>query len=158
MYATTALFFAATLPVQVQRTRFVFQLYRELFVTSTLDRVHTAAECYSDFSPTGISGLILIEPTLITRELFNSHFEDRMAQMDFAMSVTSSRRDQWKSKTEALQYFQKRFPWNMWDPESLRLYVVCAFHFFSSDDIVGMTRRSGARYISVGERHGCSKV
>jgi hypothetical protein len=129
MCVATALSFVATPPVQVQRTHFVFPFSPELYVTSTLGRVHTAAEFYPDLSSVGITGLVLIEPTLVSREVFSSHFEDRMAQMDFAVSATSSRKDQWKSKPDALQYFRKRFPWNMWDPESLKLYVVCSSFF-----------------------------
>ncbi|KAJ3561263.1 hypothetical protein NP233_g10300 [Leucocoprinus birnbaumii] len=85
--------------------------------------VHAAAEFLPNLSFARITGLILVEPTLITRELFNENFEDRMSQMEFAITATSSRRDRWKSRPDALLYFQKRFPWSMWDPRILRSYV-----------------------------------
>ncbi|KAF7784898.1 hypothetical protein Agabi119p4_1063 [Agaricus bisporus var. burnettii] len=84
---------------------------------------HTAAEFYPDLSSIGITSLILVEPMLVTREVFNSQFEDRMDQMEFAISSTSAKRDHWESRSDALQYFQKRFPWSMWDRKSLMLYV-----------------------------------
>ncbi|KDR86137.1 hypothetical protein GALMADRAFT_235372 [Galerina marginata CBS 339.88] len=67
--------------------------------------------------------LILIEPTLITRELFNAYREDRMAEMDFAVSATSARRHTWGSKELAYAYFRKRVPWEFWDERVVRLLV-----------------------------------
>lgn len=68
--------------------------------------------------------IILIEPTMVTRELFNSHLEDRMASMDFAVTATATRRDTWTSKEHAFDYFSKRIPWGMWDSRVVRLYTV----------------------------------
>jgi hypothetical protein len=109
--------------VQEQRVFFSALLFLSRHKAQN-DSVHAAAEFYPNLAPAGITGLILIEPTLVTRELFNEHFQDRMSQMEFSISATSSRRDRWKSKAEALLYFQKRFPWNMWDPKVLRCYAV----------------------------------
>ncbi|PPQ72245.1 hypothetical protein CVT24_002345 [Panaeolus cyanescens] len=69
------------------------------------------------------AAMILIEPTIVTRELFELQREDRMASMDFAVAATSSRRDHWPSKEKALEYFSKRLPWSIWDPRVLRLLV-----------------------------------
>jgi len=68
--------------------------------------------------------IILIEPTMVTRELFNAHLEDRMASMDFAVAATATRRDTWTSKEHAFNYFSKRIPWGMWDSRIVRLYTV----------------------------------
>jgi len=69
------------------------------------------------------TAMVLIEPTLVTRELYDSQLEDRMASMDFAVASTSARRDLWNSKADALAYFSKRIPWGMWDPRIVRLYT-----------------------------------
>ncbi|KAF8891609.1 hypothetical protein CPB84DRAFT_1784093 [Gymnopilus junonius] len=69
------------------------------------------------------SAIVLIEPTIVTRELFNAHFEERMDQMDFAVSATLTRRDNWQSREQALKYFKKRIPWGMWDERVVKLYV-----------------------------------
>jgi len=65
--------------------------------------------------------MILIEPTIITRQLFNAELDDRMAYMDFVVAMTSARRDSWPSKEQAFEYFKTRFPWKFWHPLVLRL-------------------------------------
>lgn len=70
------------------------------------------------------SSIVLVEPTLVTRELFNAHRNDRMEQMDFAVSATSTRRNHWESRDKAFEYFRKRIPWGLWDHRVLRLLVV----------------------------------
>ncbi|KAF9449728.1 alpha/beta-hydrolase [Macrolepiota fuliginosa MF-IS2] len=85
--------------------------------------VHTAVEFYPNLDSVGITSVILVESTLVTRELFDTHFKDQMAQMDSDISATSLRRDRWISRQDALSYFQKRFPWNMWDPRVVRSFI-----------------------------------
>ncbi|KAF8816217.1 hypothetical protein BYT27DRAFT_7238055 [Phlegmacium glaucopus] len=65
--------------------------------------------------------MVLIEPTMMTREVFNAHLDDRMASMDSVVAATSARRDFWLSKEQAFEYFKGRFPWKSWDPRVLRL-------------------------------------
>lgn len=65
--------------------------------------------------------MILIEPTMVTREVFNTQLDDRMAHMDLIVAITSARRDIWPSKEHAFEYFKTRSPWNSWDPRVLRL-------------------------------------
>ncbi|KAF8079386.1 Alpha/Beta hydrolase protein [Lyophyllum atratum] len=67
------------------------------------------------------AAIVLIEPAMITRKLFNAHLEDRMETMNFAVSATSVRRDTWDSRDMALRWFSKRFPWNSWDPRVVRI-------------------------------------
>lgn len=68
--------------------------------------------------------MILVEPTLAPRELFNAHIENRMALMNYAVSATSVRRDTWKSREEAFRHFTKRLPWKSWDPRVVRILTV----------------------------------
>ena len=68
--------------------------------------------------------MILIEPTMATRELFNAQLDDRMAYMDFVVAMTSERRDIWSSNEHAFEYFKTRSPWKFWDPRVLRLLTV----------------------------------
>ncbi|KAK7448810.1 hypothetical protein VKT23_013540 [Stygiomarasmius scandens] len=67
--------------------------------------------------------LILIEPTMVTRELFFEHFDDRMITMEFTVGATSIRRDTWPGREEAFQWLSRKFPWRMWDPRVVRLLV-----------------------------------
>lgn len=68
--------------------------------------------------------MILIEPSVVTRELFNAQLDDRMAFMDLVVAMTSARRDSWLSKEHAFEYFQTRLPWKFWDTRVLRLLTV----------------------------------
>jgi len=69
--------------------------------------------------------LVLVEPTMVTRELFIANIDDRMATMDFCVSATSVRRDTWDSREAALNWFKKRLPWKVWDPRITRILSVC---------------------------------
>ncbi|KAF9474695.1 alpha/beta-hydrolase [Pholiota conissans] len=69
------------------------------------------------------AALILVEPTMVTREVFASELEDRMSAMEFAVTATSARRDRWTSRAEALTYFVKRVPWGMWDERIVKILV-----------------------------------
>ncbi|KAF9465455.1 Alpha/Beta hydrolase protein [Collybia nuda] len=66
------------------------------------------------------AAVLLIEPTIVTRELFNTHKDDRMAAMNFAVNATSVRRDKWVSRDAAFEWFGSRYPWNTWDPRVVR--------------------------------------
>jgi len=68
--------------------------------------------------------IILIEPTIVTREVFNTHLEDRIAAIDFSVAATSMRRNIWKSRAEAFEYFTKRVPWEHWDLRVVRILTV----------------------------------
>ncbi|KAG5642245.1 hypothetical protein DXG03_003348 [Asterophora parasitica] len=67
------------------------------------------------------AAIVLVEPAMITRELFNAHLEDRMATMNFAVSSTSVRRDTWESREAAFKWFSRRYPWNTWDSRVVRI-------------------------------------
>lgn len=68
--------------------------------------------------------MILIEPVVATREVFNVELDDRMACLDLVVAVISARRDIWPSKEHAFEYFKTRPPWKVWDPRVLRLLTV----------------------------------
>jgi hypothetical protein len=73
--------------------------------------------------------IILVEPSLVTRELFDAHIEDRLALMDLSVAATSARRDTWKSRGEAFRYFSKRTPWKTWNPRMVNILTVSdGFH------------------------------
>ena len=68
--------------------------------------------------------LILIEPALITRELFTANRADREGALKTMNIAVSKRKDEWSTREEARAYFEKRFPWQMWDPRVFELFVV----------------------------------
>ncbi|CDO75137.1 hypothetical protein BN946_scf184772.g4 [Trametes cinnabarina] len=68
-------------------------------------------------------GIVLVEPSLITREAFDANLEEREGALRDMSEAISRRRDTWNSREEAHKYFQKRLPWVMWHPRVLELYV-----------------------------------
>lgn len=68
--------------------------------------------------------LILIEPSLVTKELYYAHIDDRKASMALRVNATSVRRDAWPTRDDAFNYFSKRLPWKIWDPRVVRLLSV----------------------------------
>lgn len=68
--------------------------------------------------------MILVEPTMVTKELYMDTLEFRNTTMDFTVGATSVRRDTWPSKEAAFAWLSKRQPWNSWDPRVVRLYTV----------------------------------
>ncbi|KAJ3889095.1 Alpha/beta hydrolase family-domain-containing protein [Lentinula edodes] len=67
--------------------------------------------------------LILIEPTMITREMFEAHFDDRIRSMEMSVGATEVRRDVWPNREEAFRWLSRRFPFRTWDPRVVRLLV-----------------------------------
>ncbi|RDB21685.1 hypothetical protein Hypma_011238 [Hypsizygus marmoreus] len=90
------------------------------------------------------AAIVLIEPAMVTRELFNAHIEDRMASMNFAVSATSVRRDTWVSREVAFTWFSKRFPWNVWDPRVVRILTEHGLHESSSGVTLKCDKRQEA--------------
>ncbi|KAJ7121475.1 Alpha/Beta hydrolase protein [Mycena epipterygia] len=65
--------------------------------------------------------LVLIEPTVIPRELFYRHVDDRVSTMEFVVSATTSRRERWRSRPDAKAWLARRVPWDSWDPRALHM-------------------------------------
>ncbi|KAJ7362308.1 Alpha/beta hydrolase fold-1 [Mycena albidolilacea] len=66
------------------------------------------------------ASLILIEPTVIPRELFYLHLDDRVSTMEFVVTATTARRERWRARDEAHAWLARRVPWDTWDPRVLR--------------------------------------
>ncbi|KAH9486020.1 Peroxisomal membrane protein LPX1 [Psilocybe cubensis] len=75
----------------------------------------------NSISPERFASIVLVEPTISTKPVFDSHREDRMARIDFAVAATKTRRDHWRSREQAFDYFRKRIPWDTWDERVVRL-------------------------------------
>ncbi|KAI0648737.1 alpha/beta-hydrolase [Trametes meyenii] len=67
--------------------------------------------------------LVLVEPSLITREAFDANLAEREGALRAMSEAVSRRRDAWASREDAAAYFKKRFPWSIWHPRVLDLYV-----------------------------------
>ncbi|KAJ7488182.1 Alpha/Beta hydrolase protein [Mycena latifolia] len=67
------------------------------------------------------AALVLIEPTVIPRDLFYQQIEERVSTMEFVVNATTARRDRWRSRPEAHAWLARRLPWDGWDPRVVRL-------------------------------------
>ena len=68
--------------------------------------------------------IVLIEPALITREVYNANLAEREGALKLMNKAISKRRDLWDSREAARDYFEQRFPWMMWDPRVRELFIV----------------------------------
>jgi len=67
------------------------------------------------------SAVVLMEPSLVTRDAFEKHGATRKAALEMMYKAMEARRDTWNSREDALAFFKKRLPWKMWDPQILEL-------------------------------------
>lgn len=78
-----------------------------------------------DLPPVVYETVVMVEPALIEPTVYKSDFEQGGA-LETTAKLTLKRRDTWDSREHAREYFQKRFPWDDWDPRVLDVYVVRA--------------------------------
>lgn len=69
------------------------------------------------------SSLILVEPTMMTRETMKE-FSKNATMMMRSVEVAKSKRDIWPSREAAHEWMSHRSPWKRWDPRVLEAYVV----------------------------------
>ncbi|KAJ7691043.1 Alpha/beta hydrolase fold-1 [Mycena rosella] len=67
------------------------------------------------------AALILVEPTVITRDMFYLTIDDRIPTMEFVVAATSARRERWRSRAEARAWMARRVPWDTWDARALHM-------------------------------------
>jgi hypothetical protein len=67
------------------------------------------------------AALVLIEPTIVSREDFKGRIEKMV--MGFS-AATKTRRDKWPSREVAHQWMKARYPWRVWDPRMLQALIV----------------------------------
>lgn len=68
--------------------------------------------------------VFLVEPVLISRELFKVHAQEREDSARNSMKYTLERRDQWPSREAAAAYLRRRLPWKSWDMRVFERYMV----------------------------------
>lgn len=111
--------------------------------------VLTAAEFYPDLASVGIIGLILVESTMMTPKVAAG--EEMRIRLSRMMILSSSKRDNWKSKKDALLYFQNKRPWSKWDPRVLSLYVEHGLHEHPNGSVTLKCDKNQERYAFVDE-------
>ncbi|KAK7062616.1 hypothetical protein VNI00_000104 [Paramarasmius palmivorus] len=66
---------------------------------------------------------IIVEPTILTKEMFLETYEERIAGIRKTEEYTARRRDTWASREEAIASLKTRAPWSTWDERVLQKYI-----------------------------------
>lgn len=74
------------------------------------------------------AAFILIEPTIVSAEMFYEHFDIRLAQLEFTVGAVAGRRHTWKDRQTAHEWMAKRYPWDAWDVRAVKAFVVGFTH------------------------------
>ena len=100
------------------------------FLQLTLIRSRTHIVSYSLLSTTTypfgtlpFSSLILIEPGMLSRELWRVVFKEPTL-FNRIMEMTRRGKNNWPSREAARQWFSKRNPWKTWDAQAFDLMIV----------------------------------
>ncbi|TBU43562.1 alpha/beta-hydrolase [Dichomitus squalens] len=73
--------------------------------------------------PNSYAAIILVEPPMIDRDVFNDHLQERLQQVGAITKSVAASRASWSTKEEALKWLSAKYPWKTWDPRVLRLFV-----------------------------------
>lgn len=68
--------------------------------------------------------VFLVEPTIMSQELFDAHAKERQDFGEVTMKVTLNRVDSWPTREAAASYLRKRLPWKSWDSRVFDIYIV----------------------------------
>ncbi|KAJ6456447.1 alpha/beta-hydrolase [Mycena sanguinolenta] len=68
------------------------------------------------------SSMILIEPTMLTKELMAEAFK-QLSEVTRVSDAVKTRRDIWESREIARSWFAKRLPWKRWDSRILDAFI-----------------------------------
>ncbi|KAF9033241.1 alpha/beta-hydrolase [Hymenopellis radicata] len=84
----------------------------------------SAAMLTTKYLPKSIyAGVVLVEPTLLDKALYDANFKERQKQTGMLAKFTSMQPERWDSKELATKFLTRKAPWKDWDPRILSLYV-----------------------------------
>ena len=75
--------------------------------------------------PVAYETVIMVEPALIAPECYDQDPELHGGQLKTVAEGVLKRRSTWDNRAQAAKYIRKRFPYSMWDPRVVDLYIVC---------------------------------
>ncbi|KAG2039533.1 Alpha/beta hydrolase fold-1 [Suillus americanus] len=78
--------------------------------------------------------VFLLEPSMLTRELWTSHLMERETLMRRSISATLRRRSVFDTWEEAANYYRKRKPWAGYDHEVFDVFTQHGFHSVDIQD------------------------
>ncbi|SJL01240.1 uncharacterized protein ARMOST_04558 [Armillaria ostoyae] len=99
-----------------------FYIYLNFFIDG-ISRMFST-KCYSSSTPP-YESIILVEPPLIDRHVFQANIKDRERQTAMLTKAVAAQRNMWDNRKAAFDYFVKRAPWKTWD---IRIVVIQVNH------------------------------
>ncbi|TFK50601.1 alpha/beta-hydrolase [Heliocybe sulcata] len=82
-----------------------------------------STKCYKASSGVKYEAVILVEPPMIDRDVYQANFKNREQQINLITKGISAQKSKWDSRSAAYDYFARRMPWKEWD-ERLRVILV----------------------------------
>ncbi|KAH7883381.1 Alpha/beta hydrolase family-domain-containing protein [Phlebopus sp. FC_14] len=82
-----------------------------------------STKCFSGSQRVPYEAIILVEPAMIDRKVFQDNIKDRERQTSILTKATAAQRNQWDTRVTAYEWLSKRFPWNRWDERVRRILV-----------------------------------
>jgi pimeloyl-ACP methyl ester carboxylesterase len=67
--------------------------------------------------------IILIEPPMIDKDVFNQHLRERQGQIGHISKALIKQKDIWPNREAARAWLTSRLPWKTWDGRVLDLYI-----------------------------------
>lgn len=68
--------------------------------------------------------IVLIEPPMIDRAVFNQNLKDRQSQIGYISKALLKQQSVWSNLEEARAWFKSRPPWNTWNENAFDLFMV----------------------------------
>ena len=68
--------------------------------------------------------VVLIEPVMVSREVYNAHKEERQKHVGYIMKVLRALPSFWNSREAAYDFVSRRPPWCSWTERARRAYIV----------------------------------
>ncbi|KAK0205832.1 Alpha/Beta hydrolase protein [Desarmillaria ectypa] len=104
-----------------------------------------STKCYCSSIPP-YECIILVEPPMIDRHVFQAHLEDRKRQTLMLTKAVAAQRNSWDNRKAAFEYFSRRVPWKTWDSRVIAIHVNQGLLPFNPDDPLGTVTTKCAKH------------
>ncbi|KIK83952.1 hypothetical protein PAXRUDRAFT_700607 [Paxillus rubicundulus Ve08.2h10] len=78
--------------------------------------------------------IFLIEPSMLSRELWMTHLAERELAMRKSMDAALRRQHSWSTLEDAIAYFRQIRPWSFYDPKVLDVFKMYGFRTVSAGE------------------------
>ncbi|PBL01645.1 alpha/beta-hydrolase [Armillaria gallica] len=104
-----------------------------------------STKCYRSDTPP-YECIILVEPPMIDRHVFQAHLEDRKRQTSMLTKAVAAQRNSWDNRKAAFEYFSRRVPWKTWDSRVIAIHVNQGLRPLNPDDPLGAVTTKCTKY------------